>query len=697
MNAYRYTAVAVHAKSGDVYFTDQPDASTHAGQIRVAVAVPGGPTPVEPGRVAAPGHIGRIDTFPNSVVAGNGSAVPPVENALIQDAGLPYPGGLAIDADHNTYLGTATADAHCRLMKIQAPSGRVHLMTSGTSEAPPRDGAPAKDARIGWVNGVVVSPADGSVYFTEGTDFVRRITPDGVLHTLVSGADEVPAGVRKEKVFNPNGIALDAAGNVYFANQGESVICRITPSGEFSVVAGTSGSRGHGGDGGPATKAQLSHPAGVAVDAAGTTLFIADTGNARIRCVTPDGNIHTIAGTGTYGHLGEGGPATAAQLQNPTALALSPSGILYITDGDRLLAIPDAAAIPAGPAPADLSVSFTRLPGPIARGTAFDLKAQVHSHGPGAAQASYVRLRLELPEGVVTADTGARTAEHTWPAGSCLPSGGTWDALFKLRATGTATPGPHRAKLTAVYPGETVPANNQTVVDLQIAPPKVAALVPLPDVDQQKAAPRTVFARSLGVEAQDASGSPLGPVTVRFEITGATGSQFAGGTTTALAVTDHATGRAHAPALTAGPTPGTVTVTVTAATDAAVKPVTYTAQVTAAEPAKPAYTGPVTLSPTSADLQNQQAKPGADFDSPLQVLVTDNGAPKEGVLIRFAVQGTTGSHFPARQVHADVPSDRDGNATAPALTAGTQTGKFTVKVTALHNQSTPSPFTAEVL
>ncbi|MEU3065273.1 hypothetical protein [Streptomyces subrutilus] len=696
MNAYRYRAVAVHAKSGDVYFTDELDDSTPTGQIRVAVAVPGGPIPVEPGRVAPPGHLGRIDTFPNSVVAGNGSAVPPAENAPVQDAGLPYPGGLAIDADYNTYLGTATADAYCRLLKIQAPSGRVHLMTSGASEALHRDGVPAKDARVGWVNGIVVSPADGSVYFTEGNDRIRRISPDGVIHTLVSGADHVPAGVRKERVFNPKGIALDAAGNVYFANEGESVVCRISVSGEFSVVAGAWDSRGHGGDGGPAVKAQLSHPEGVAVDAAGTTLFIADTGNARIRCVTPDGNIHTIAGTGTYGHGGEGGPATAAQLYNPSDLALSPWGILYIADGDRLLSIADAAAISAGPAPADLSVSFTRLPGPVARGTAFDLKAQVHSRGPGAAQARYVRLRLELPEGIVTADTAARTAEYAWPGGSTLHPGESGEALFKLRVSGTATPGPSRAKLTVVYPGETVPADNQTVVDLQIAPPTVAALVPLPDVDQQQAAPNSAFARDLGVEAHDASGSPIGPVTVRFAITGTTGSLFAGGTTTALATTDHTTGRAHAPAVTAGPTPGTVTVTVTAATEAAVKPVTYSAQVTQAEPAEPAYTGPVTLSPTSADLQNQQAKPGADFDSPLQVLVTDDGAPKEGVLIRFAVQGTTGSHFPAGQDHADVPSDRDGNAAAPTLTAGTKPGKFTIKVTAVHNKSTPSPFTAEV-
>ncbi|MEO6911350.1 MAG: Ig-like domain repeat protein [Edaphobacter sp.] len=130
----------------------------------------------------------------------------------------------------------------------------------------------------------------------------------------------------------PAQIAYDAAGNLYIADLNNNIIREVNLAGIITAVAGT-GEQGFAGDGGPATSALLDSPAGVAVDAAGN-IYIADTHNQRVRKVS-NGTITTIAGTGVAGFSGDGGPATSAQLSNPTALALDSSGNLYIADTDN--------------------------------------------------------------------------------------------------------------------------------------------------------------------------------------------------------------------------------------------------------------------------------------------------------------------------------------------------------------------------
>jgi len=130
----------------------------------------------------------------------------------------------------------------------------------------------------------------------------------------------------------PAQIAYDAAGNLYIADLNDNVIRKVDLAGIVTTVAGT-GEQGFAGDGGPPTSALLDSPAGVAVDAAGT-IYIADTHNQRIRKVS-NGTISTIAGTGTAGFSGDNGPAGAAQLSNPTALAVDATGNLYIADTDN--------------------------------------------------------------------------------------------------------------------------------------------------------------------------------------------------------------------------------------------------------------------------------------------------------------------------------------------------------------------------
>jgi hypothetical protein len=121
---------------------------------------------------------------------------------------------------------------------------------------------------------------------------------------------------------------VDSAGNLYIADWQNNRIRKVS-NGVISTVAGT-GTRGFSGDGGPATSAQLAYPQSVAVDSAGN-LYIADTSNSRIRKVS-NGVITTVAGDGRFGFSGDNGPATSAQLNGPVGVAVDSAGNLYIAD-----------------------------------------------------------------------------------------------------------------------------------------------------------------------------------------------------------------------------------------------------------------------------------------------------------------------------------------------------------------------------
>jgi outer membrane protein assembly factor BamB len=132
---------------------------------------------------------------------------------------------------------------------------------------------------------------------------------------------------------------VDAAGNIFIADTYHHRIRKVTLDGIITTIAGNSPAGpypgavqgGFSGDDGPAIDAQLSFPLDVAVDGAGN-IFIADLGNNRVREISPDGIIRTIAGDGTQGYSGDGGPATRASLSSPTALALDSAGDVYIAD-----------------------------------------------------------------------------------------------------------------------------------------------------------------------------------------------------------------------------------------------------------------------------------------------------------------------------------------------------------------------------
>ena len=123
---------------------------------------------------------------------------------------------------------------------------------------------------------------------------------------------------------------MDHIGNVYIASIDNNYVRRVDTTGATIIVAGTK-KPGYSGDGGPGAEAHVNFPAGLAVDKAGN-VYIADTGNHRIRKIDATGTIRTIAGTGEPGYGGDGGPATEAQLNSPIALAVDAAGKVYVAD-----------------------------------------------------------------------------------------------------------------------------------------------------------------------------------------------------------------------------------------------------------------------------------------------------------------------------------------------------------------------------
>jgi uncharacterized protein (TIGR03437 family) len=178
------------------------------------------------------------------------------------------------------------------------------------------DGGPASNALLGKANGVAVDSA-GNLYIGETSKGIRKVNTQGIISTEASGV-------------GPYGVAVDSIGTVYFSEDGLNRVQKVTPSGALNVVAGTI-TAGFAGDGGPATKAWLDVPYGVAVDGAGN-VYIADSENNRIRKVSSAGIITTVAGDGTRGFSGDGGPATSAQLYAPWGVAVDTAGNLFIAD-----------------------------------------------------------------------------------------------------------------------------------------------------------------------------------------------------------------------------------------------------------------------------------------------------------------------------------------------------------------------------
>ena len=249
-------------------------------------------------------------------------------------ARLMHPLGMAVDGSGNLYI----ADRGNERIRKVTKAGLISTVAGTGTPGFGGDGGPATAAQLRSPWGVAVNRSGDLFIADTGNHRVRKVTPDGVITTvggngalsLDSSEDDVPA---TSVQLNPYAVAIDASDNLFVADGNNHIIRKVTPGGVISTVAGT-GTWGFSGDGGPAVYAQLSDPAGLAFDGSGN-LYIADRDNSRIRKVTSDGLISTVAGNGTWGFNGDGGPATSAQLSDPWGVAVDGAGNLFIADRDN--------------------------------------------------------------------------------------------------------------------------------------------------------------------------------------------------------------------------------------------------------------------------------------------------------------------------------------------------------------------------
>jgi hypothetical protein len=196
------------------------------------------------------------------------------------------------------------------------------------------DGGAATTAELYYPYGIGIDGA-GNVYISDnGNNRIRKINTSGIISTLAGNGTPGFSGdggaATAAELYGPSGVATDRAGNIYIDDYSNNCIRKINTSGIISTFAGN-GTPGFSGDGGSATAAELSYPIGVATDGAGN-VYIADYNNQRIRKVNTSGIISTFAGNGTGGFSGNGGSATAAELNGPSGIAIDRAGNVYIAD-----------------------------------------------------------------------------------------------------------------------------------------------------------------------------------------------------------------------------------------------------------------------------------------------------------------------------------------------------------------------------
>ena len=267
-------------------------------------------------------------------VAGNGIAGYSGDGGAATGAELDGPRGLAFDSAGNLFISDMNNNV---IREVVMATGDIITVAGNGTAGYNGDTGPATAAELDSPRGLAVDAA-GDVFFADfGNNVIREvIKATGDIITVAGNGTAGYSGdggpATAATLNQPNGVAVDSAGDVFIVDGMNNAVREVLKAtGDIITVAGN-GTAGYSGDNGPATAALLNSPFGLAFDAAGD-LFIADTGNSVVReVVEGTSEIITVAGNGTAGYLGDNGPVTAAELDFPSRVAVDAAGDVFIAD-----------------------------------------------------------------------------------------------------------------------------------------------------------------------------------------------------------------------------------------------------------------------------------------------------------------------------------------------------------------------------
>ncbi len=365
-------------------------------------------------------RIRRVDVSGQiTTVAGTGEKGYDGDDKPATSASLSLPQGIAVDGDGNLYISDT---ANSRIRRVDT-TGRITTVAGTGTLGYDGDDKPATSARIAGPQGIAVDRS-GNLYVADRNNHrIRRVDAAGLITTVagtgVSGYDGDNKPATSARLSSPQDVAVDGEGNLYIADALNDRIRRVDPIGNITTVAGT-GVPGFNGDGGPATDARLRVPLGIALDGTGG-LYIADSGNNRIRHVDAAGQITTVAGTGSRGYDGDGEPAMSASFNSPQGMAVDGSGNLVIADTSnsavRVVRLAEASSN-AAEARNDLESGVKRrIEFPSLRRVREESNAGSHTALQCASQRRHVRAPSP-PAFPRSSPSRARGRSAAWPSGS---------------------------------------------------------------------------------------------------------------------------------------------------------------------------------------------------------------------------------------------------------------------------------------